>query len=243
MLKKLPYRNFKWIDAKELRQMEKDRTLIRGCTLEVDLDDPDSKEFHDCTNCYPLAPEHKVIVNVTKLVPNLLPKRRYVEHHRALPLYLKHGLILKKIHRGVRYEERDYVRSYIELNTKMRTEAKNEFEVALFKLMNNSVFGKQMENIRACSAVVIRSGEMEKGKKRLRKLIGNLTFKSATTFANSPLVSVNRAKAEVMLDKPIMVGQAILDISKETMYEFWYEYAKLKRGKNLKLYRLSRYGN
>ena len=76
-----------------------------------------------------------------------------------------------------------------------------------------------MENVRARSGVVIVSGETEKGKKRLRKLVASPTFKSATIFANSSLTSVTRAKPEVRLDKPIQVGQAILDLSKAVMYE------------------------
>ena len=82
MLLPLPYKNFKWMCSKTLRKMEEDSSRIKACTLEVDLDIPEMKEFHDYTKDYPLAPESKVINGVSKLVPNLLHKRNYVVHHK-----------------------------------------------------------------------------------------------------------------------------------------------------------------
>ena len=123
-MKPLPYKDFRWIGKEKLAQMEKDHSLIRGCTLEVDFDVPRDQTFYDYTNCYPLAPEHKVINGVAKLVPNLLDKRRYIVHHSALQTYLKHGLILRKIHRGVSYMEEAFIRPYIELCTKKRQASK-----------------------------------------------------------------------------------------------------------------------
>ena len=169
----LPYKNFKWVERKTLESMEKDHSLITSCTLEADLDVPDTKEFHECTKDYPLVPKTKLIGGVVKLAPNLLNKKRHIVHHTALQGYLKHGIILKKIHRGVSYEEKAFMRPYINLNTKMRTEAKNDFEVMFFKLMNNAVFGKQMENVRARLGVKIVSAESERGKRSVRKLICN----------------------------------------------------------------------
>ena len=98
MQRKLPYKNFRCMDKRVLRQMERDYSLITSCTLEVDLGIPNTKEFHDYTNDYPLAPEAKLIDGVPKLAPNLLNKKRYIVHHEALQCYLKHGLILEKIH-------------------------------------------------------------------------------------------------------------------------------------------------
>ena len=117
----------------------------------------------------------------------------------------------------------------------MRTNAKNEFEVSFFKLMNNAVFGKQLESVRQRSGIKIVSGESVIGKKRLRKLISNPCYKGSKIFANSELISVNMAKQMVKLDKPVMVGQAILDTSKLKMFSFWYDYAKPKWGNNIRL--------
>ena len=225
LMRPLPYKDFKWIGKTELEKMEKDHTLIRGCTLEVDLDVPKDHAFHDHTSCFPLAPEHKVVEGVTKLVPNLLDKRCYIVHHSALQTYLKHGLILRKIYRGVSYRE-EFIRPYIELCTKKRQASKTDFESGLWKLYANAVFGTQMENVRARSGVVLVSGETEKGKKRLRTLVASPTFRGATIFANSSLTSVTRANPRVWLNKPIQVGQAVLDMSKSVMYEHWYGIVK-----------------
>ena len=100
------------------------------------------------------------------------------------------------------------MKPYIDLNTRLRTESKDEFGVTFYNFANNAVFGKQMENVRARSGVKVVSGESERGKKKLRKLICNPRYKSSKVFANSGgLVSVNMRKASVVLNKPIAVSK------------------------------------
>jgi len=84
---------------------------------------------------------------VEKLIPTLRKKDKYVLHHRNLKQYLEMGMNLTKIHRGISFDEDAWLKPYIELNTKLRTEASSEFDKDFFKLMNNSVFGKNMQNI------------------------------------------------------------------------------------------------
>ena len=92
--------------------------------------------------------ERMKIGRVEKLVPNLKDKKGYVVHIKALDQALKHGLKLKKLHRVIEFQQSRWMKAYIMLNTRLRKDAKNEFEKDFFKLMNNSVFGKTMENIR-----------------------------------------------------------------------------------------------
>ena len=119
-----------------------------SCILDVDLEYPE--DLHNLHNDYPLAPERVKMGNVEKLIPNLNNKTNYVVHYTNLKLYECLGLKIAKIYRGTKFKESAWLEEYINLNTKLRLEAKqsgNNFEVDFFKLMNNSVFGKTLENI------------------------------------------------------------------------------------------------
>ena len=141
MSKPLPTHWFKWMKRNELETWEK-----HTCILEVDLVYPQS--LHDLRNDYPLAPERIKVNKVDKLKPNLGYKEKYKIQCENLEQYLSLGLKLVEIHRGIKFEESPWLEKYIALNTDLRTKAKNDFEKDFFKLMNNSVFGKTMENIR-----------------------------------------------------------------------------------------------
>ena len=110
--------------------------------LEVDVKYP--KELHDLHNDLPFMCEKMKINKVEKLVPNLYDKNKYVIHIRALDQALKHGLVLEKVHRVIELNQSGWLKSYIDFNTKLRTQAKNDFEKDFFKLMNNAVFGRTM---------------------------------------------------------------------------------------------------
>ena len=127
------------------KELEKWREL--PCILEVDL--KYSRTLHTLHNDYPLAPENikPPGSKVDKLIPNLNNKNKYVVHHKTLKLYESLGLKVTRVHRGIKFRESAWLKKYIDLNTKLRTQAKNDFEKDFFKLMNSSVFGKTMENI------------------------------------------------------------------------------------------------
>jgi len=143
----LPVGNFKWMKESQLENWQEISSKEgRGSILKVDLKYP--KELHDLHNDYPFASERIVVNEVEKLIPTLRKKDKYVLHHRNLKEYLEMGMNLTKIHLGISFAEDAWLKPYIELNTKLRIEASSEFEKDFFNLMNNSVFGKNMENIR-----------------------------------------------------------------------------------------------
>ena len=141
-----PVGNFQWLDGHEINTYTEHPEWIRSCTLEVDLEY--LRELHDLHNDYPLAPETVTVNDTKKVIPNLGNRKRYVLHYKSLQQYLKYGMKLTRIHRGIKYTESMFLKKYIANNTESRMVAKNEFEKDFFKLMNNSVFGKTMENVR-----------------------------------------------------------------------------------------------
>ena len=147
MSEKLPIHSFKWLSSGEMEKLFNNQVVQvwekTPCILEVDLEYP--KELHDLHNDYPFCPEKVKCKNgVEKLIPNLRDKTKYVIHYKNLIQCLKAGLKLKKIHRGIKFIESAWLKPYINKNTNLRTQAKNNFEKDFFKLMNNSVFGKTM---------------------------------------------------------------------------------------------------
>jgi len=192
----------------------------RGCILEVDLDY--SKKLHDLHNEYPLAPERIEINKVEKLIPNLNEKKKYVLHHKNLKQYLDLDLKVTKIHRGISFDKKAWLKPCIELNTNLHSKAQNEFEKVFFKLMNNSVVGKTMENIR--NRVNIR---LVNNQKSLKKCAVKPNFDHCTVFDEN-LVAVHMKKTELIFNKPVYLGMSILDLSKTLMYDFHYKYIKKK---------------
>ena len=232
MSEKLPTHGFKWLTSGEMEKLFDNRVVQvwekTPCILEVDLEYPEN--LHDLHNDYPFCPERVECKNgVEKLIPNLRNKTKYVIHYKNLIQCLKAGLKLKKIHRGIKFIESEWMKPYIEMNTNLRTKAKNNFEKDFFKLMNNSVFGKTMENIRNRVNVKLVNTE-----ERLKKLSAKPNYKSCKIF-NENLISVYMKKTSLTMNKPVYLGMCILDLSKTIMYDFHYNYIKPKYGAKAKL--------
>ena len=221
MSERLPTGNFKWLNNLPDTPEEIEFFLSKytedsdkGIILEVDLEY--QKELHQLHNDYPCAPEKKIITDellsdyarkikeehsvssgkVPKLVTTLNDKEKYVSHYRNLQLYLSLGIRIKKIHRGVEFDQSSWLKEYIDFNTEMRKNAKNSFEKDFFKLMNNIVFGKTMENLRKRVNIELVTDE-----KRLNKLSAKPTYLSSKIF-NENLVGVHTKKEKLLLDKP-----------------------------------------
>ena len=232
MSKKLPIHSFKWLTSGEMEKLFNNRVVQvwekTPCILEVDLEYPEN--LHDLHNDYPFCPERVECKNgVEKLIPNLRDKTKYVIHYKNLIQCLRAGIKLKKIHRGIKFIESEWMKPYIEMNTNLRTKAKNNFEKDFFKLMNNSVFGKTMENIRNRVNVKLVNTQ-----ERLKKLTAKPNFKSHKIFSEN-LVSVHMKKTSLTMNKPVYLGMCILDLSKTIIYDFHYNYIKPKYGVKAKL--------
>ena len=148
-IQNLPIHRFKWKNGEDFTPEKIDKLVKkdkRGDLLEVDVEYP--KGLHKNHNELPFLVERMKIRREEKLVPNLKDKKRYVAHIKALDQALKHGLKLRKVHQVIPSQQSGWMKAYIMLNTKLSKDAKNEFEKDVFKLMNNSVSGKTMKNIR-----------------------------------------------------------------------------------------------
>ena len=147
----------------------------------------------------------------------------------SLKQALNHRLKLKKIHRVIEFNQKAWLKPYIAMNTELRKLAKNDFEKDLFKLMNNSVFGKTMENIRKHRDIKLVTTD----KKRC-KLVSEPNYHTINLISEN-LSIIEMKKTKIKMSKPIYLGLSILEISKILMYEFWYDYMKSKYHDNVKL--------
>ena len=227
MSQSLPTGRFKWVSIQPNEIDELARRTDKGHLLEVDVAYP--KELHDSHNDLPFMCEKMKINGVEKLVPNLHNKKNYIIHIRALDQALKHGLILEKIHCAIEFNQSAWMKPYIDFNIQLRTQAHSDFEKDFFNLMNNAVFGKTMENIRKH-----RNIKLVTNTESYLKTVMKPNFRSGVLFGEN-LMGCEIGKIKVMMNKPVYLGQAILDLSKIVMYEFHYDYVIPKYGKNLHL--------
>ena len=142
---------------------------------------------------------------------------------------LNHGLKLKEIHRVIEFNQDAWLKPYIDMNTELRKAAKTDFEKDHFKLMNNSVFGKTMENIRKHRDIKLVTTD-----KKRSKLVSEPNYLTINLISED-LSIIEMKKTKVKMNKPIYLGLSILEISKILMYEFWSDYMKPKYGNDVKL--------
>ncbi|XP_071138725.1 uncharacterized protein [Mytilus edulis] len=255
MSQHLTYGFFSWVNEGE--DIEKLKNNIgsltpnsnEGYILEVDLEYPPA--LHDEHSDFPLAPERqtirtedlspysrkmleellgkKTLGSCEKLVPNLHDKEKYVIHYRNLQLYLELGMRLKKVHRVLKFRQSPWLKTYIDFNTNKRKQATNEFEKMYYKLLNNSIFGRSLMNIRKHVNVKLCHTE-----KKFLKYTARPSFKSCTVF-NEDLVAVENLRTDILMNQPVYVGFSILDLSKHLMYDFHYKHMKTLYGGKIRL--------
>ena len=179
-------------------------------------------ESHNLHNDLQFMCKKRKISEVQKLVPNLFSKKKYVIHIMALDQALKHGLVLDKVCQVIELDLSAWFTPYIEFNTQLRTRAMRDFGKDFFKLMNNSVFGKMIENVRKHRDIKL----VTSWKAYLKKVMKQ-NFRKGILFSENLMVCV-MGKIRIVMNKPISLRQAILDLSKIILYEFHYEYMKWK---------------
>jgi hypothetical protein len=246
MSEKLPTGNFKFLTPDEIETFNVEDIpddSKTGYVLECDLEYP--PELHEDHNCYPLAPESLIItedllspycrsfntkhIPTRKLVPNLMNKTKYVTHYRNLKFYLESGLKLGKIHRILSFDQSEWMKPYIDFNTRKRQESKTKVGQDFFKISVNSIFGKSMENIRNRKHVQLVSNPF-----KIKQLISKPQLEQFR-IVNDDTVLIDRVRNKVVLNKPIYCGFAILELSKLLMYRFHYDVIKKRYGSQAKL--------
>ena len=231
MSEPLPVDGFDWI--KDLSKIDEDfikkydKDSDKRFIIEVDVKYP--KNLHDLHGDLPFLPERMKIDKCNKLVCNLYDKKKLCCSIRSLKQAFSHGLILKKIHRVIQFNQEAWLKPYIDMNNELRKQAQNNFEKDFYKLMNNAVFGKTMENVRKHRDIKLVTTD-----KRRNQLVSEPNYHTTKWFSEH-LLAIEMKKTKAKMNKPVYLGLPILEISKTLLYEFWYDYMKLKYGDNVKL--------
>ena len=230
MSQNLSVNNFKWVeDVSRINEefiKNYNENSSKGYILEVDVKCP--KKLHDLHSDLPFLPKRIKIDKCKKLVCDLHNKKKYVVHIKSLKQALNNGLKLKRVHRIIEFSQKAWLKPYIDMNTELRKLAKDDFEKDLFKLMNNTVFGKTMENIRKHRDIKLVTIDKERN-----KLVSEPNYYTIN-YISEDLSIIEMNKTRVKMNKPIHLGLSILGISKILMYEFWYDYMKPKYSNRVK---------
>uniref|UniRef100_A0A8D8URN2 C2H2-type domain-containing protein n=1 Tax=Cacopsylla melanoneura TaxID=428564 RepID=A0A8D8URN2_9HEMI len=220
MIQKHPQHSFQWMSEEEINSIDISKLTPEddiGFYLEVDIEYPSS--LHNLHSDLPFFCEKKKspVSGAQKLLTTVENKEKYIVHYLTLKQALEHGLKLKKIHRGIKFFQSNYLTSYINLNTELRKNAKDDFSKDLYKLFNNSMYGKLIESVRKRVNVKLQTSW-----NNIRKDIAKPTFEDLKIFKEN-LVLVQMQRTKIKFDKPIFAGASILDQSKNLMYKFHYE--------------------
>eukprot|EP00438_Fugacium_kawagutii_P020498 Skav224682 [mRNA] locus=scaffold1804:148653:149879:+ [translate_table: standard] len=189
--------------------------------------------YLDANNLYGLAMSMKLPIGKLKWIKKILTEKMIMDWNEnddnAYIFYLKKGMKLTKVHKGVKFQQRQWLKPWIDFNTEKRKEAKSDFEKDMFKLMNNAVYGKTMENVRNHIDF-----ELVSSQDRIQKCVNNPNYKGCHII-NEELAGVEKTKTVLKLNKPIYLGMSILDLSKVHMYSFYYDVLKAKYQDDIRL--------
>ena len=181
-----------------------DENSNKGYLLEVDIDYP--KELFNLPKDLPFLPERKKVEKVEKLICFIENREKYVIHIRYSKQALNHGLKVKNVHRVIQFKQNAWLKVYIDLNTELRKNVKNELEKNFFKLMNNSVFGKAIENVRNHRDIKLVTSD-----KRRKRLLSEPNYHSHKRFSDY-LMAIEMKNTRVKMTEPLYFCMSILDI-------------------------------
>ena len=234
MSEPLPYDEIKFD-----RDIKLEDTLITpddsniGYFIEVDLKYPDNIKVK--TKHFPFAPVNKkcnpddlsdymkeiildTYTQTKKLICDWSDKKNHLIHYRMLKLYIRHGMIVDKVHSVISFKQSRWLEKYISFHTQKRNKAKNDFQKDFYKLLNNAFYEKTMENVRNRLKIkFIKKDDHREIIKQQSKLTFNGIHKS---YENCD--SYTFKQNEVLMDKPIYFGFSVLKLSKLLMYETYY---------------------
>ena len=226
MSKKLPIDNFKWetdlskFTSDFIKNYDEESDI--GYLLFIDAIYP--KNLYEEHSDLPFLP-----IKTDKLYSNLRDKKYYSINIFALKQAMNHGIEFEKVHKVITFRQGAWLKPHIDLNTELRIKSANDFEKDFYKLCINSAFGKTMENVRKHRDIKLVTNDQKRG------ILASEPNYHSTEYVSDDLLIMEMKKREVYMNKPIYLGQAILDLSKMLMYEFWYDYLKPKYAKNIKL--------
>lgn len=229
MAMNLPYKDFKFVDRQNMQSefnamLNSPEDSETGWILEVTLSVPHDK--HDFFNDYPLCPENKIPPGgkFKKLILDLEKKVKYVIHYKNLQLALELGMELECVHRIMKFSQSPWMKTYIDLNTKLRIEATTSFAKDFFKLLSNSVYGKSFENVLKHREVKLVTRWKPQGKKLCAQtLIAKPNFHSIIKFTET-FCSIEMTPVTVKMNKPLYIGLVVLEYSRHVMANFFYNY-------------------
>ena len=222
MSKKLPVDGFKWVDdlsifTKDFIKSHDEEGDV-GYLLVVDIEYP--KTLRMLHSDLPFLPDRMKVNKVKKLACNVTDKENYSIHIVALKQALNHGSKLIRVHSIINFRQEAWLKPYIDLNTELRKNAKNEFEEDFYKLKINSIYGKAVLSDRKHRDIKLVTAEY-----KINKLESEPNYHSTKCISKHLLV-MEMKKIEVKINKQIYLGQTVLDLSKTLMFEFWYDYLK-----------------
>ena len=140
-----------------------------------------------------------------------------MDHIRSLKQALNHGLVLKKVHKMIKFNHRAWLKEYIDTNTEVKKNAKNDFEKDFFKLMSNSAFDKTLENVRKHRDIKLVTTDIKR-----KKLVSEPNYYTAKWFSKN-LLAMEMKKTAIKANKPTYLELAILSLSKVRTHEYWYD--------------------